>query len=128
MARETITDLLYQYIRTVVHSGFRDGMLGGVREAIGLAPPEEESASERTPPTEIRNGDRAGNSTEATRTLPGISLRQLPNRVPGTASQPSGDGASGERRGRGRPRKYPSAPKPYDAHSEKTTDAGEVKS
>lgn len=125
MARETITDLLYQYIRTVVHSGFRDGMLGGVREAIGLAPPEEESAATRAPAEEIRNGGRAGHSPAATRTLPGISLRQLPNRVPGATAQQSGEAAAAERRGRGRPRKYPPAPKPHDAPAQKATDAGE---
>ena len=39
MARESITDLIYQYLRSLVHAGFRDGAISGLREAFSL--PEE---------------------------------------------------------------------------------------
>lgn len=114
MARETITDLLYQYIRAVVHSGFRDGMLSGARDAMGLPAPEEID-QDQVAEKPNRAGERTGNNSHAPRTLPGAPLRQLPNHPP----QGGGGHVQGEKRGRGRPRKYP----PQSPAGEKT--AGE---
>lgn len=110
MARETITDLLYQYIRAVVHSGFRDGMLSGARDAMGLPAPEEID-QEQVAEKPNRVGERAGNNSHAPRTLPGAPLRQLPNHPPKESGH-----VHGEKRGRGRPRKYP----PKNPAGEKT--------
>jgi hypothetical protein len=105
MARETITDLLYQYIRAVVHSGFRDGLVSGVRDAMGLDAAAEEIDHGQVQGEEnpSRAGERAGNISQSPRPLPGVSLRQLPNHPP----QQDGRCTDGEKRGRGRPRKYP---------------------
>lgn len=106
MARETITDLLYQYIRAVVHSGFRDGMVAGVRDAMGLEPPEEAVAPEENGKNPSRAPARSGDFSREPRTLPGPTLRQLPN----PPRKEDGENASGEKRGRGRPRRYPPPP------------------
>ncbi len=103
MARETITDLLYQYIRAVVHSGFRDGMVAGVRDAMGLEPPEEAIESDESGKNPKHASGSSGDFSHTARTLPGPTLRQLPNHPP----KESGENAPGEKRGRGRPRKYP---------------------
>lgn len=123
MARETITDLLYQYIRAVVHSGFRDGMVSGVRDAMGLPPPGDEVESDEDGKNPGRAPERNGDISRTPRPLPGATLRQLPNHPPkeGRAN------GQGEKRGRGRPRKYPPQPGPPAEKTprEESSDGGE---
>lgn len=91
MARESITDLIYQYLRSLAHAGFRDGAISGLREAFSL--PEEGDE----PPA--LTGGRV--SVSAHSPAPGTQ-RALDDRRP-PAGLPAPDGQT--KRGRGRPRK-----------------------
>src|SRR4051812_16075104 len=91
MARESITDLIYQYLRSLVHAGFRDGAISGLREAFSL--PED---GDEPPATAGRHI-----SVSAQTPAPG-SQRALNDRRP-PAGLPAPDGQT--KRGRGRPRK-----------------------
>ncbi len=124
MARETITDLLYQYIRAVVHYGFRDGMVAGARDAMGLPPQGDEIEPDVDGKNPGRGSERAGDISHSPRTLPGLTVRQLPNLPPKDGSV----GGPGEKRGRGRPRKYPpsSAPAGEKTPHEKMDEGGQA--
>ena len=92
MARESITDLIYQYLRALVHAGFRDGAISGLREAFSL--PEERDE----PPA------RHGGPRLRLRAHPGSWDTTSPQRTNDRRqASPAPDGQ--EKRGRGRPRK-----------------------
>lgn len=87
-------------------------MLSGARDAMGLPAPEDEIDHDQVAEKPNRVGERTGSNSHAPRTLPGAPLRQLPNHPP----QDGGGHVQGEKRGRGRPRKYP----PQSPAGEKT--------
>jgi hypothetical protein len=121
MAKETVTDLLYQYIRAVVTAGFRDGMVSGAREAMGLPALGGLPAPEMQPePGDERDDDGAPRTSPpkiraASLPAKNPSARQLP---PAPVKKPPALGGPGAltgpapeiRRGRGRPRKHPLPP------------------
>jgi hypothetical protein len=91
MARESITDLIYQYLRSLAHAGFRDGAISGLREAFSL--PEEGDG-----PTEIAGGRV---SVSGISPVPGTARALHDKRQPAGLPAPEGQA----KRGRGRPRK-----------------------
>jgi hypothetical protein len=105
MARESITDLVYQFLRSLVHASFRDGAISGLREAFELPSTEEADAEEDLTPERRGHGAiefrAAGHVVELRRRpLPGqVPPRRPPQAISGPAAQ--------EKRGRGRPRKEP---------------------
>lgn len=107
MARDSITDLVYQFLRSLVHASFRDGAISGLRDAFGLPPSDGE--------IDANNGDGApaGRSSIDIRFAGRIAAgenkslpsgEQAPPRKP--AKSISGPDAPLKRK-RGRPRKNP---------------------
>jgi hypothetical protein len=115
MAKETVTDLLYQYIRAVVTAGFRDGMVSGAREAMGLPALGGLPAPEIQPEAEDERDDEGASK----KSPPKIWAAPLPAKNPTAKSLPPAPGkkppalggpAPELKRGRGRPRKHPLPP------------------
>lgn len=105
MARESITDLVYQFLRSLVHASFRDGAISGLRDAFGLPPPDGESdandgdgASVGQTAIEIRFAGRV-----AAQNLGSLGADRNPSSKESRKSLTGPDAAP--KRKRGRPRK-----------------------
>jgi hypothetical protein len=105
MPGESITDLVYQFLRSLVHASFRDGAISGLREAFELPSTEDSDSEVDLPPERNSPGSiefrAAGHVVEFhRRALPGqVPARRPQQAIPGPAVQ--------GKRGRGRPRKKP---------------------